>query len=475
MKKRTKNLVIIIFPYLFIYEKEGFEIDKLKIKPSYKENVESEKEEVKKHLLNIAKLFRTRIDQPILKYSYTFTEISNLEEWKGLKNALDKFTTILRFSQLSDLKDYGKFDHFNYFVFEIIDEQLRANDEFAYYQGILNGEHPFHFDIIEKEVRDPYIPSAELYPVPFILTAEGIENNDYFKTFYIDKNFIFKDDEEKKILRAMEWFNRSFSHHGRPVDLSEALLDVHIAFEALLRPEDKEKGVKAQIKTALLNLLGHSEVLMQWYDEFWKLRNSIVHGDIEPESFLYTQPRSKKGHRRHLDLARKIFVECLNTILQIRSSFPLLEIEEELISNAFRINESSKLLKEQKDYDLEKLYKDKAKVFKFISSLRTDDPSASKIQTKEFGELFLPFVKKDLENNEKQGIKQNLIKTINKILEWQGNNLGDLALLYSKLQESYSSVYFKRKIDFPIYILALRGAAYNFFNFATWRLLTMFD
>jgi len=35
MKKRTKNLVIIIFPYLFIYEKEGFEIDKLKIKPSY--------------------------------------------------------------------------------------------------------------------------------------------------------------------------------------------------------------------------------------------------------------------------------------------------------------------------------------------------------------------------------------------------------------------------------------------------------
>ena len=472
MKKRTKNLVIIIFPYLFLYNKEGVEIDGLKIKPYF--ILENEKEEVKKHLLNIVKLFRTRIDQPILEYSYTFTEISNPEEWKGLKDALDKFTTILRFSQLSDLKDYGKFDHFNYFVFEITDEQLRANDEFAYYQGILNGEHPFHFDIIEKEVRHPYIPSAELYPVPFILTAEDIEKNDYLKTFYIHKNFIFKDDEDRKILRAMEWFNRSFSHHGRPVDLSEALLDVHIAFEALLRPEDEEKGVKAQIKTALLNLLGYSKVLAQWYDEFWKLRNSIVHGDIEPEPFFYTQPESKKGHRHHLYLARKIFVQCLNTILQIRLKFSLLEIEEELISNAFRINEASKLLKGQKDYDLEKLYKDKKEVFKFISSLRTDDLSVSKMQTKKLGKLFLPFVKKDLEENEKQNIKNNLVETIDKILQWRGNNLFDLALLYSKLQESYGSVYFIRK-DLPIYILALRGAAYNFFNFATWRLLTMLD
>jgi len=472
MEKRAKNLVIVIFPYLLLYNREGIEIDGLKIKPYF--ILENEKEEVKKHLLNIAKLFRTRIDQPILEYSYTFTEISNPEEWKGLKDALDKFTTILRFSQLSDLKNYGKFDHFNYFVFEITDEQLRANDEFAYYQGILNGEHPFHFDIIEKEVRHLYIPSAELYPVPFILNAEDIEKNDYFKTFYIHKNFIFKDGEDRKILRAMEWFNRSFSHHGRPVDLSEALLDIHIAFEALLRPEDEEKGVKAQIKTALLNLLGYSEALVQWYDEFWKLRNSIVHGDIETKPFLYTQPGSKKGHRHHLYLARKIFVQCLNTILQIRLNFPLLGIEEELISNEFRINEASKLLKEQKDYDLEKLYKDKAKVFKFISSLRIDDPSASKIQTKEFGELFLPFVKKDLEENEKQDIKKNLLETIDKILQWRGSNLRDLALLYSKLQESYSSVYFIRK-DLPIYILDLRGAAYNFFNFATWRLLTMFD
>jgi hypothetical protein len=150
-----------------------------------------------------------------------------------------------------------------------------------------------------------------------------------------------------------------------------------------------------------------------------------------------------------------------------------LGLEEELISNEVRIKNVIKILEKQKSHDLERIYK--TGVLELISGLRRDDTSADKIITKKLGELFLPFVKKDLENNEKQGIKQNLIETINKILEWQGNNLGDLALLYSKLQESYGSVYFKRKIDFPIHILALRGAAYNFFNFATWRLLTMFD
>jgi len=471
MKKRTKNLVIIIFPYLFIYEKEGFEIDKLKIKPSYKENVESEKEEVKKHLLNIAKLFRFGRGQQIPRWSYTFTKVSNTKQREHLKNELNKLTTILRFSQLSDLKEHSKFDHFNYFVFEITAEQLTADNDFAYYRGILNGESSFNFYFIKGAIHNPYIPQTELHPL--VLTVNQIKENNYFKTFYFYKNFILKNDEDRKILRAMEWFNRSYSHYGRGVDLSEAVLNVHTAIEALLRPEEEERGVKAQIKTALLNILGHSKELGLWFDKFWKLRNSIVHGDVRPESLLYIHPKGKKGHRTHLDTAREIFVRCLNTILKIRSDFPLLGLEEKLISNEVRIKNVIKILEKQKSYNLERIYK--TGVLELISGLRSDDPSADKIRTKKLGELFLPLVKKDLEENEKQGIKQNLIETINKILEWQGNNLGDLALLYSKLQESYGSVYLKREIDFPIHILALRGAAYNFFNFATWRLLTMFD
>lgn len=471
MKKRTKNLVIIIFPYLFIYEKEGFEVDKLRIKPSYKENVEKEKKEVKKHLLNIAKLFRFGRSQQIFQWSYAFTEVSNFKQWENLKDELNKLTTILRFSQLSDLKEHSKFDHFNYFVFEITGEQLVANKDRAYYRGILNGESSFNFSLSKGETYNPYIPQTELYPL--LLTVNKIKENDYFQTFYVYKSFILKNDEDKKILRAMEWFNRSYSHYGRGVDFSEAVLNVHTAIEALLRPEDEERGVKAQIKTALFNILGPSKELGLWFDKFWKLRNSIVHGDVKPEHLLYIHPKGKKGHRPHLYIARKIFVKCLNTILKIRSDFPLLGLEEELISNEVRINKAIKFLEKQKVYNLENVYK--ARVLEFISGLRNDDASASKTKTKKLGELFLPFIKKDLEDNEKQDIKQTLIETIDKILKWQGNNLGDLALLYSKLQENYASVYFNNKTDFPVYILALRGAAYNFFSFATWRLLTMYD
>ncbi len=277
----------------------------------------------------------------------------------------------------------------------------------------------------------------------------------------------------------MKWFNRSYSHYERGVDLGEAVLNVHTAIETLLRPEEEERGVKTQIKTALLNILGHSKELGSWFDKFWKLRNSIVHGDIKPEPLLYIHPKGKRGHRHHLCIARKIFVKCLNTILKIRLDFPPLDLEEELISNEVKINKAIKILEKQKDNNLEKIYK--MDVLKFISGLTNDDISADKNKTKKLGELFLPFVKKNLEDeddegNEKQSIKQTLIETIDKILKWQGNDLVDLALLYSKLGENYNTISFKEKtINSPIYVLALREAAYNFFDFATWRLLTMLD
>lgn len=277
---------------------------------------------------------------------------------------------------------------------------------------------------------------------------------------------MLKNDEDRKILRAMEWFNRSYSHYGRGVDLSEAILNIHTAIETLLRPEEEERGVKAQIKTALLNILGHSKELISWFDKFWKLRNSIVHGDIKPEPLLYIHPEGKKGHRLHLHIARKIFVKCLNTILKIRVDFPLSGLEEELISNEVRVNKAIKILEKQKNSNLEKIYK--TGVLEFISGLRNDEVSADKNKTKKLGELFLPFVKKDLEDNEKQDFKQILIETIDAILKWQGNNLSDLARLYLKLQENYRHVYSIEKIDFPVHILALRSAAYNFFSFATW-------
>ncbi len=318
-------------------------------------------------------------------------------------------------------------------------------------------------------MQNPFVPSDEIHPQ--IMSKNQVIQNDYFIALYQFSNKLFKDGEDKKILRSLEWFNRSFSHYGRGVDLSEAIINIHSALEALLRPADEERGVKSQLKTALTNLLGNSRELNNWFDSFWKLRNSIVHGDIYPGSFMYIHPESKnkKGHRHHLYLARKIYVKCLEAILKTRSDFPLLGFEEELVSNEVRVNRVIKLLK-QKGKSVGKLYS--LGVFETISALRNDDISIGKNETRKLGGLFLPILKSDIETNEKT--KTEIIKKIKEILMWKGNNLGDLALIYSDLEQLFSSVYFSTapsKIEY----LALRGAAYNFLGFATWRLLTLYE
>lgn len=374
----------MFFPYFFIYEKEGLQVDGLKLKSFYKENIESEKEEIKKHLLIIVKFFRFGKNKQIFQWSYTFSYVSNFKQWEDLKNKLNKLSTVLRFSQLSDLKEHIRFEHLNYFLFEITGEQAINNKEFAYYRGILNGESSFNFYLHKGKAYNLYIPQEELYPL--MLTLRDIKENDYFKTFYLYKNFILKNNEGEKILRAIEWFNRSYSHYRRGVDLSEAVLNIHTAVEALVRPEEETRGVKAQIKTALLNIIGYSKNLSLWFDKFWNLRNSIVHGDIKPQSLLYIHPEGTKGHRRHLDIARKIFVKCVNVILKIRSEFPLIGLDEELISNEVRINKAIKILKRHKKGNLEKIYE--TGILEFVSASRNDDASATKSKTKQLGELF---------------------------------------------------------------------------------------
>jgi|GEM_PF-3192250 len=478
MKGNSEYPAIIIFPYLFIREEEGLEVDELKIKSSHKENISKEEERAKNHLLNIVKLLKSVGKEGIPTFSYSFTKISNINELENLKEKLNKLANILRFSQLKNLKERASFEHFNYFIFLTFTEK-------NYYIGFLNGESRFEFYIIDGK---PYV-EGKLYNIynidTLVLSAKQIKEDPYFKIFYTHKDSHLKDNEKKKILRAIEWFNRSYSHYGRGVDLSESVLNIHTAIEALLRPEYEERGVKAQIKTALLNILGHSKELEEWFYKFWKLRNSIVHGDVKLEPFFYIHTKAKKGHRHHLYIARKIFVSCLDTILRIRLYFPYVmpELEKELIPNEYRINRSIEILKNQKEYDLKNLCQ--TEVLQLILDLTMDDLSASKSQTKEFGKLFLPFVKKDLEENENQEIleenenqeiNQVLIEKIDKILEWRGNEFTELATLYSELKRDYRRFANEsERLNLPTWIQDFRKATLKFLEFATWRLLTIYD
>lgn len=457
----TKNLTIIIFPHLFIQDKEGIQIEDLILRPCYSENIETEQPVAKSELYKIASLFRDAKNNSIRYWSYIVTHLRSQDEWKRLADKLNKFTTTIRFSELCTLRGDASFSQFDFFVFEI--PKPRSDTKLIHYAGSLNGESDFSFYIFDNEVENPYSP---IRPVnPKILEKKHIQEKIYYQFLYGE---ILKDKEQLKILRALEWFNRSFSHENRGLDSSEAVLNLHTALEALLRPQD-DQAIKVQIKTALLSILGQSEDLFQWFDSFWKLRNSIVHGDSEKPQFMYIHPLSKqkKGHRHHALIAREVFVKCIDGVLKMRSEFSLIGFDEKLMSNEIRIDHAIKEIKKANN-NLSKLYRSGA--FSRINSLRQDEWSSSKIKTKTLGELLLPYIQTEVEKETKSDTQTKVLGLIKEIREWKDSDLGKLALAYEQLSNAYSELYANTHQNVRE-ALSLRLSADNFFDFAIWRLL----
>lgn len=85
---------------------------------------------------------------------------------------------------------------------------------------------------------------------------------------------------------------------------------------------------------------------------------------------------------------------------------------------------------------------------------------------------FLPLVLQSLDEKS----EPQIVTAVKDVLNWQDEDLGDLAILYSKAQELYGPYYFSdvKQIE-KTEELALKNAAYSFFAFATWRLLTIYE
>lgn len=461
---KSKNLAVVIFPYLFIHNEEGIDFDGIILKPSYTKVIDNEKRKIKEQVLRIASIFKFGVNKQVNQWSYFTFYINSNDQWKQIEQKLNKFVNLLKFSELKDLKDHAKFDQFNYFLFEITRFNLNQKENY-FYNGILNGESSYSFHFRDQIIENPYIPTSSTYPI--IFSKDQLSNNSYFHSFYGFSKQLFHGGEEKKILKSIEWFNRSFSHYSRGVDLSEAIINMQTALEALLRPTGEDRSVKAELQTSISNLLGHSVELSRWINSYWKLRNSIVHGDADVESFMYIHELSKrkKGHKHHLHYARKVYVKCLDAILKLRSSFPMVGFEDELLSNEVKLDRALLAIGGKKKISIEKLYK--TGVFGTISSLRNDDVSSGREDTKRLGEKLLPLLRENIED-------ENIRKKIDEILKWGSKDLGDLAVKYSELETSFSPFYFgvsPTKIE----VLSLYGAVYNFLGYATWRLLTFYD
>lgn len=207
--------------------------------------------------------------------------------------------------------------------------------------------------------------------------------------------------------------------------------------------------------------------MLDWVDQFWKLRNGLVHGDLEMPSLLYTHRRGSRGYRNHLVLGRKNFTRCVEAFLKLKEHTYTRDIHEELISNEVRLKEAKKFLQNRR------VKSGLEEVCNLVSGLKQDDLSATKKQTADFGKIFLPYIIKDLESES----KNELVVKMEKILKWQGSDYMDLAMLYDKAFEKYKKHYFSLLDDITIKNedRSLRAASYHFLDFAEWRLLTFHD
>ncbi|OGV98172.1 MAG: hypothetical protein A2Z59_00820 [Nitrospinae bacterium RIFCSPLOWO2_02_39_17] len=455
--QENANLTLVIFPYLFLSKE--YNTDGITLKPSFQNIIDQEEPIVKKQLLRIAEFFRYAYNKQVNAWSYYIAYLSNKKDWFSLRDRLNNLITILRYSNLSEPRNNALFSHFDYFIFEVNHLHLDDSSEFHYYDGLLNGENTIGFHTHKDSVGNPFSFHYEMSP----LVLEDIENDRYLQKFYSHRSFSNK--EEKRLLRAMEWFNRSFAT-TKEVDQADAIIHLESAFEALFKTD--REGIKAQVQSGLIQFLGETNELIDWINQFWKLRCAIVHGDAELKPFFFQHTKGSKGHRDHVVMGRKIFTRCLDTFFQIRGSTYSCDIHEELVSNEVRIKETKKCLQNRAANDLKE-------AFHLISGLRKDDTSFSKKDTVAFGKMFLPFVIEDLRQENKNDIATN----IETILKWSGSKYSDLALIYNEASTKYREFYFSNSHSIsnpiPIETSFLRSAGYTFLDFAIWRLLTFFD
>jgi|WetSurMetagenome_2_1015567.scaffolds.fasta_scaffold136362_1 hypothetical protein len=469
------NLTIIIFPYLFIHLKKGIEIGNINIKANYKSNINKESKTVKSHLTNISNMFQIRGNKTNY-WSYAVTHLGNDGDWEHLKLALFEFATILRFYALTKIEDYSGFEAINYFIFEINDVETELTEDYVYYKSVQNGEVLRSHYLKDNKIDWPI--QAEYPYSPFFLDCKDLFKQDFFKILSELGQLYISKQEQRKIIRAISWYNQSYAYKRIGIDIGVSILNIHTALEALLRLEDPkgdERNVSAQLKGSLCALLGQTEEIRKWYGKFADIRNQLTHGDKLPDSYLYIHPESssKIGHRNHLQLSRKIFVKCLNAILLVRQELLSWDLQEELISNEIRIKKATPIIKEfnKQNGNIGSLSNE---LYPYISTLQADDLSATKLNTHQFGKLILSIVKADLHTENESEDSISAIRIIDDIEKFPKGDYRKLALLYSELHRVYHNIYFTNDYVLPKRTSMLNLLVNSFTEFAAWRLLTSY-
>ncbi len=465
----SKYAFVALFPYFFVDSPKGLEVGEVTVRSSHTDVLKAEKDEIRSLLEAVAPFFRFGENQLIRHWSYCIDDASSESDFWEKIARLRKIADTLRFTATSDLTTTTAYSTFDFWVFQL--GASVGDHEYMYFDSMRNGISSFGFRLVKGEHKNTFQAPESVSPQ--LIAIDDIERNRYFRVLYRDTTFVLEEEQQKqRVFRAIEWFNRSFLYSNDGVDPSEAILNIHTALEALLRLDDDDRNAKAQIKTALLTLVGHRSEISQWFESFHRLRNSLVHGDAEPSSFQYIHPKSKlkRGTRHHLLLARQVFLACLNAMFDITEKFPLLGFEETLIPNEIRLDKALRALKAARGKNWKELVHQRD--FGETGGLRKDDISSPKELAPDFLSSLLPHIRMELEESNGGGENDGALLQLKNVEEWSGRDLGELAVLLSNFLKEYRLPYFElpKSVEQTIF----RGCVYSFLEYASWRLLVFY-
>ncbi|MGY4303812.1 hypothetical protein ACVIJ6_001055 [Bradyrhizobium sp. USDA 4369] len=133
-----------------------------------------------------------------------------------------------------------------------------------------------------------------------------------------------------RIFSALRWFNAA---NESGLSQSQALLNLAVAFETLLRLPESSKTDR--LVDAISLLLGRTERLDEWAQQFYNARSRVAHeGDVRDQYFYAGGKRQTSGIFGSLMLyGRHIFQLCVSTVLVGIDLAERAKLRERFVSN----------------------------------------------------------------------------------------------------------------------------------------------
>ena len=149
-----------------------------------------------------------------------------------------------------------------------------------------------------------------------------------------------------RVYSALRWFNAA-NEDG--IDPDRALLNLAVAFEALLRLPDSSKTDR--LVNAIALLLGRTERLDDWAKQFYEARSRVAHEGQVDDLYFYIstsgKPKQLSGLFGSLMLyGRQVFQLCLGTLLVGIDLADRADLEEKFVTNNERYQKICDLLKD---------------------------------------------------------------------------------------------------------------------------------